>query len=173
MAATYTLISSSILSTAAGSFTFSSIPTTYNNLLIKTSTRASGSDYRIFGALRFNSDTANNYSDTYLEKADNTPLSSRHNDISFSYNIESPAALATADVFNSGEIYIPNYTLSEYKQYSEFTVGEIATTLNQHSVSVADLWRNTAAITSITLFPGGGWNFVSGSSFYLYGIKNS
>jgi hypothetical protein len=49
------------------------------------------------------------------------------------------------------------------------TVG-YATTIYATLVSV--LWSNTAAINSITLTDDAG-NYVSGSSFYLYGIKNS
>jgi hypothetical protein len=33
------------------------------------------------------------------------------------------------------------------------------------------LWRNTAAITAITIICYNGINFVSGSTFTLYGIK--
>jgi hypothetical protein len=33
------------------------------------------------------------------------------------------------------------------------------------------LWRNTSAITSITLTAGSSKNFISGCTFSLYGIK--
>jgi len=39
-------------------------------------------------------------------------------------------------------------------------------------LAIANLLSSTTAISSLT-FGGYGFNFVSGSSFYLYGIKNS
>jgi len=81
------------------------------------------------------------------------------------------SATATASTFGSAEIYIPNYAGSTTKPFSTFAVQENNTTA-AYIESGADLWGLTNAITSIALIAGG-YNFVSGSSFYLYGIKNS
>lgn len=170
---TYTLISSNVLASGASSVTFSAIPATYTDLVLRYSTRTDYADYRILGALRFNSDTANNYSNTILSKVDNTVASYRNSNNSFSFNVESDGTLSTSNTFGSGEIYVPSYTASQNKPYSDFTLMENNQNLNQQIQVIADLWRNTAAITSVTLFPGGGANFITGSSFYLYGIKNS
>jgi hypothetical protein len=170
---TYSLISSNVLTASAGSVSFNSIPATFTDLLLRYSTKTDYADFRVLGAIRFNNDTANNYSNTTLNKVDNTVQSNRYSSNSFSYDIESPSASGTANTFGSGEIYVPSYLVAANKPFSDITYGEINTGLNQQIYALANLWRNTAAITSITAFPGGGANFVSGSSFYLYGIKNS
>ena len=170
---TYSLISSNVLSSSAGSVSFNSIPATFTDLILRYSNKTDYADERILGAIRFNNDSANNYSNTYLNKVDNTVVSGRFSNISFSYDIESPSATATANTFGSGEIYIPSYLVATNKPFSDISFGEINTALDHQIYALANLWRNTAAITSITAFPGGGASFVSGSSFYLYGIKNS
>ena len=78
-------------------------------------------------------------------------------------------ANATSSTFGNTEIYIPNYTSSNYKSLYSDSVTEnngtqILLGLN-HS-----LWANTAAITSITIATATGGNYVQNSSFYLYGI---
>jgi hypothetical protein len=86
--------------------------------------------------------------------------------------------LATSSVFGSAEVYIPNYTATTSKVYSGFGAGESNVNfapagdseqgmINIYAGSVAV----TTAVTAITIDAPG--NFVSGSSFYLYGIKNS
>ena len=37
--------------------------------------------------------------------------------------------------------------------------------------AIVGLWRSTAAINEIKVFPTGGANFETGSTFSLYGIK--
>ena len=76
---------------------------------------------------------------------------------------------ATSNTFATAEIYIPSYRVSQHKQISMDSATENNATTAYRAVD-AGLWRSTAAITSIEL---DGSNFVSGSSFYLYGIKNS
>ena len=81
------------------------------------------------------------------------------------------AADTTANTFNSHEIYIPNYTGSNYKSFSKDGVTE-----NNATEAFAELnallLSNTAAITSIGInVYGGGGNFAHDSSFHLYGIK--
>ena len=76
---------------------------------------------------------------------------------------------ATANTFGSMEIYIPNYRGSQNKSVSVDSVSENNAT-TAYAVLTAGLWSNSAAITSITLLPEVGPNFVSGSTFSLYGI---
>ncbi len=76
---------------------------------------------------------------------------------------------ATSNTFASADIYIPSYLATQNKPVSIDSATENNAT-EAYRAATAGLWRNTAAITSINLEGG---DFVSGSSFYLYGIKNS
>jgi hypothetical protein len=84
-------------------------------------------------------------------------------------------ANSDANTFGSSEVYIPNYAGSTNKVLSSTSVTEKNATAPGSVLLAASahLWSNTAAITQIKLTPGSGTNFVSGSRFDLYGIKNS
>ena len=177
MPSTYTLISSNVLSSTAASVTFSSIPSTYTDLVIRASVRNSGDNGNNTAAMSttFNGDTATNYSWTYVYASVSTsPISgqtSAYNNIQ-GYFISNGSS-STASTFANTEIYIPSYAGSNKKPVSYFGAPETnSTTLDGNSIGAA-LWQGTAAITTILLKPVYGANFVSGSSFYLYGIKNS
>jgi len=82
------------------------------------------------------------------------------------------ASNATSNVFSSGEVYIPNYTSSTQKPSYGFSAAEDSAT-PAYLTLTANLGTATTAISSITFLSINSNNFVSGSSFYLYGIKNS
>jgi hypothetical protein len=173
MPSTYTRISSNVLSSSAASVTFSSIPSTYTDLVLRVSTRTTSVD--VDGSavrVNFNGDNSSVYSTTILGGSGSAASSATSADTYgwFSYNGMASAG-NTANTFASGELYIGSYTASQNKQMSSFYVSENnATAANMNSNAL--LWRNTAAISSIVLSVGSA-SFVAGSSFYLYGIKNS
>jgi hypothetical protein len=173
MPSTYTLISSNVLSTTAASVTFSAIPATFTDLVLRISARDSFSNGNgVSIKLRFNSDTASNYSWTLLEGSGSFVGSSQASNQSGRTDFEASSdAGQTANTFGSTEIYIPSYTVSQNKPISGIGASENNSATAHRMGASANLWRNTAAISqiSITTFQ----NFVSGSSFYLYGIKNS
>jgi len=171
--ATYTLISSNVLSSSAASVTFSSIPSTYTDLVLRISARCA--DTGTYAGLKFtlNSDTASVYSYTVLYGTGSSGLSDRNSALAnarapFSINADN----ATANSFGSLEIYIPSYLASQNKPISTFGASETNATASYMGAS-ANLWRNTAAITSIQISEIFGTNLLSGSSFYLYGISNA
>ena len=175
MASTYTLISSQVLASSASTVTFSSIPATYTDLVLRVSAR--DNDTGAFQQLRitFNGDTATNYSYTNLYGTGSSAFSIGPATANFNYiNFQSSDSNgATANSFGSSELYIPSYTVSQNKPVSMFSVSETNATATNMGAT-AGLWRNTAAITSLTMVPAfTSGNFLTGSSFYLYGIKNS
>jgi hypothetical protein len=82
-----------------------------------------------------------------------------------------PGTAATSNTFGNMEIYIPSYTVSQNKPLSNFSVQETNAT-TAYIRSDAMLFRSTSAISSLTI-DANTFNFAIGSSFYLYGIKNS
>lgn len=170
MATTYTLISSSILTGSQASVTFSAIPSTYTDLCLKISDRQDSAGVSNYTNVTFNSDSGANYSRVYLAGSGSAASSNLSSGLAF-FRYLSDGSSATSNTFASNEIYIPSYTVSQYKPLSIFSVTETNAAATDMQANAA-LWRTTAAITSIQLTPSSG-NFVSGSSFYLYGIKNS
>jgi hypothetical protein len=173
--ATYTLIDSEVLTSSQASVTFSAIPATYTDLVLRISARTNNAGTVTDSIeITFNGDTASNYSTRIVAGSGSAAFSDQ-----YSNNVPSRAwygatgNTATASTFGSTEVYIPNYLVSQNKQISIFGLGETNATAAYRS-AVASLWRNTAAITSILLDPlDGSASFQTGSSFYLYGISNA
>ena len=170
MANTYTLISSNVLSGAAASVTFSSIPSTYTDLVIRTSTRTDGPNVGSYFTYYYNSDTSSK-SVTYLERDNANVVASFRDTVNEAWGA-STAASATTNTFGSAEVYIPNYAGTDNKPSSAFGAGESNAANGPRMAISANLTQLTSAVTSITL-SGGDGSFLAGSSFYLYGIKNS
>jgi hypothetical protein len=172
VANTYQLIASNTLSTTAASVTFSSIPGTYTDLVLKMSVRTSNTGVTYNNLLVTFNGASSGYSRTRVYGDGATAASSRSsNQAYFIWTFGSDSADATSNTFANNELYIPSYTASQNKPTSLSLAHENNTT-TAYITAQADLWSNTAAITSITL-DGNSSNFVSGSSFFLYGIKNS
>jgi len=79
----------------------------------------------------------------------------------------------TANTFNSGEVYIPNYTSGSFKQiiYDGATSNNSATAYWQQDFYAA-LYRNTAPVTNLQFGTFNGGNFVQNTTFTLYGVSN-
>jgi hypothetical protein len=175
MAPTYELIASNTLSSSAAEVIFSAIPATYTDLLVKVSARndISGQVNSLL-TMRLNADTASNYSRTRLYASGTFGAFSERNsnqgnqtDVSF---FNGPAA--TSNTFGNAEIYIPNYVATTAKSVSGNSAVENNSASDASVGAHAYLYRGTAAITTIRFNIVSG-NFVSGSSFFLYGINNS
>lgn len=174
MPVTYSLIASNTLSSSAASVTFSSIPNTFTDLVLRFSGRTStGSGSGYAAQIEFNGDTSTNYSYRNIWNTSSTAVGSwsSSNDTYASLLGAINTNANTANTFSSVEIYIPNYTSSNNKPLSAIN----ATENNDPSfviAATANLWRNSAAINQIKITTAAS-TFASGSSFFLYGIKNS
>jgi hypothetical protein len=170
MANTMTLIASSTVSGAtAANMTFTSIPSTYTDLLLKISARIGDANTWSDFLVSFNG-TTTNYSDRFVYGAGAS--TGTGTDTGAGLQTRTSTTANTANTFGNTEMYIPNYTGSNYKSASYDQVSENNAT-GAIAILTAGLWSNTAAITSITLTPISSNNFVQYSTAYLYGIKNS
>ena len=172
--ATYTLISSNVLASSAASVTFSSIPATYTDLVLKVSARSDDSAVTRALTIAVNGGT-NLSSYTYLlgNGATIEPGNGGSQD-SVQLTSSLNSATSTSNTFNNAEIYFPNYLSTGSKPMSAFAVTENKATTAVTSIT-AGLYRTTSAINTITvsLNTAPTNKFVANSSFYLYGISNT
>jgi hypothetical protein len=129
---------------------------------------ATRNNYRLV----FNGITSAIYSSTYIYGINGTTASSRGSaDVSM-VNLDLNAATSTTNTFASNEIYIPNYLSTTKKVTSSVGTSEDNSTTSGLNAATAGLADITSALTSIQINPQTS-NFVSGSSFYLYGISKN
>ena len=167
MPVTYKLISTVTVSTAtAANIEFTSIPGTYDDLIIFASLRGNTAQIYEIVNLEFNG-LSTNLSSRGLEGNGATASSYSNPTI---YINAADGANATASTFSNHFIYIPNYAGSTNKSVSVDGVMENNATTAYASLQ-AGLWSQTAAITSIKIKPTG--SFVQYSTATLYGIKKS
>ena len=164
------LIASYEATGTVSSIDFTSIPSTYTDLVLKLSLRPNAGGTNNI-TIQFNSSTG-----TYTVKRLVGDGSSAASDSSGVANYLSAgyggSSTATANTFGNAEIYIPNYAGSNAKSISSDSVNETDGSGTYMSLR-AGLWDGTGAITSIVMNGDGTNSWVQYSSAYLYGIKNS
>ena len=177
MAATYIPIASTTLSTTAASVTFSSIPQTYTDLVLRWSGRSdtAGTGYQNTKITLNGLTSGTLTSQTWLQNLAGAASSNRWSTAYpgyFWWEFQTPSAGWTSNTFSSYELYLPNYTSSTSKPSSVYGVAENNTTDPYWMIASANLTATTSAISEIAVAVTSG-NFVAGSTFHLYGIKNS
>jgi len=165
-------IAQETLTGSVTSVTFSSIDQGFTHLQIFASLRsdqaAESDDIEII----FNGDAGSIYDDQRLT-ASSTGVSAQAVRAQTAITIgTSEAASSRANSFGLLNATINNYTASiEHNiigQSARF--GDVSADTDCVLVFRAGKHRSAAAITSITIFPRLGTNYVSGCTFYLYGI---
>ena len=165
-------IASTTLSTASSTVTFGSIPADYTHLQIRVlskSTTTTGTD--AYGILRFNTDSGANYSyhglyangsAAYGDIAGaNTTFALFYDTMRSATGFENKFGVTVIDVLDYGNTN-KYKTVRALGGYDSNDYGFIALTSSN--------WRNTAAISTVTLTLGSG-DFATYSSVSLYGIK--
>ena len=155
--ATYTPIATTTLGSAQTSYTFSSIPSTYTDLVLVISVLGNGPQYARY---RFNGDTGTNYSFTGVSGDGSSASSGR----------ASSAAGLNLGLNNANAINILNVL-----NYSNTTTYKTCLATRRDASFGVDqyvgLWRSTAAINSIEFYSPN--NFNAGTTLTLYGIASA
>ena len=157
MTATYDKIAAYTAPSAVSSYTFSTIPSTYTDLVLV----ANGSTSTATGNIRiqFNGDTASNYSNTRLLGDGSSASSARNSGAPYSA---------------IGDWGTDRCTLvTSFQNYSNATTNKTVLSRSGSEGFVSAyvaMWRSTAAITSIAIFKTSA-DFTTGTTFTLYGIK--
>lgn len=159
---TYTPIANTTIGTAVNSVTFSSISGVYRDLVLVVNW---GNSATTGFQIRFNSDTASNYS-YVIAQGDGTTKT----------NLSS----SSANVIPMGYVWNPNtVTGNSIINIMDYSATDKHKTVllrdNETYVGtdmIAARWASTSAITSIQVFGGSSSNFTVGSTLALYGIAS-
>lgn len=158
---TYVALDKVTVGTAVSFATFSSIPATYTDLVIVANGNTSA---LVDTYLRFNGDsTSGLYSTTRLYGNGSTAASDRY---------------ANQNHILSGDFNTTSNTstIFQIQNYSNASTFKTSLIRSNYAGSIVfanvGLWRNTAAITSVTISTSSG-NFAVGSTFSLYGIASA
>jgi hypothetical protein len=161
----------------AQSYTKSSIPDTYDHLCLQASVRVSNAVYYNTCYVNFNGDTGANYDTKAFYTGGASVYGGQHTGGTFFNYIYSTGASATANLFATIRLWIPNYANTDgYKQMiCEFGM-PAPTATDWHAINGqgAHQWRSTAAIDEIELATDNALRyFVEYSTFTLYGINGA
>lgn len=158
---TFSQIASTTLGSAAATVTFSSIPSTYTDLVlvvngVETTNRIDATVTVGNGTV----DTGTNYSRTGLS-GNGTSASSYRTTNETSFAIDAAGAANGAAFFT--------FNLMNYANTTTYKTGLARITgPADYTRAVVHLWRSTAAINIMTIT--GNYTFKTGSTFNLYGI---
>lgn len=161
MPKTYEPIATYTAPSAQASYTFSSIPSTYTDLVLVFSGSATATSYI---SLQYNGDTASNYSVTLLRGDGSVATSSRYSTTEIYASISATNTTAINNVI---------FQIQNYSNTTTFKTN--LSRANNAGVSTeagVGLWRSTAAINAVKVSSPTN-NFATGSTFTLYGIKSA
>lgn len=157
----------------SGGIAFNNIPQTFTDLKVLTTIRDGRTD-AAFSNVRFglNSNSSSIFSSLNIFAVVGSSGSSVWtNMVATDYSLYCVGSVATANTFSNSEIYIPNYTGSNFKQVMmDNTVENNSAGTNANILLVnSSLFRSTSPITSMSFVPINGV-FQQHSTFTLYGI---
>ena len=153
---TYTPIATTTLGSSVVSYTFSSVPSTYTDLVMVFNGTA-GNNL----SLQFNGDTANNYSATRLRGDGTSATSSRWTNIGSMYGSYS-AGIQTSI-----------WQIQNYANSTTYKTGlNRGGGASDQVEAYVGLWRSTSAITSVTVIAPSS-TMSAGATLTLYGLASA
>jgi hypothetical protein len=170
---TMTLIArTDVTSSSNLSYTFSSIPQTYTDLLIISTNQSSGAAIdSLF--VRINGDTGSNYGGILFRWTQGIGTDGGYiSNNQYFTCVLSPGTTSYSSIYGGNTLYFPNYVNSSTAKGWNVKGGSSTAVSNSSSTSwiASGQWTGTAAITSITL-SGYGLYPTSNTTFSLYGIS--
>jgi len=159
---TYTPIATTTLSSAASSYTFTSISGAYTDLILVATFVPGATNFDIQVG-NGSADGGGNYSSTRLSGNGTSASSDRqlNNTTGMLGNVTNPTT-------------VPIHVITQFNNYSNTATNKTA--LSKYNVSdsytfrISGLWRNTSAINTIKIHSTSGQNIPSGCTFTLYGL---
>ena len=174
-----TLIESKVLSVAASSATFSSIPQTYSHLSLRLKLRSTKVDSDPAQSwddlsVHVNGDTGSNYSIVrmYYNTYGNSHAGNAYGGITRIAPGLMPTATAASDNFGSADIDFTDYRGASHKivlSRGGFSAEHATRGIEGQTTTNAQSWDDTAAITSLAVSFATG-NLEAGCRLDLYGV---
>lgn len=154
--ATYTPIATTTLSSNQATVTFSSIPSTYTDLILIGNAKDSNN----YTGLRVNNDSSALYSRTIMTWNGSTASSSRTSGANTLYVGG-----------NDTNFEVTIYNFQNYANTNVYkTIIGTQKIANATSLASVGLWRSTSAINEIDIYSVSGTTLLAGSTWTLYGI---
>jgi len=164
MTATYEKIATNTITTNTASYTFTSIPGTYTDLvlIIGNAEHSNASQ----NTIQLNSDTGSNYSRQALSASDTSNTGQRIGGTVMYLDWNGYPSV------NGSKDYTGVWNFMNYANTTTYkTVIGRGSSASTGVVASAGMWRSTSAITSIKLIPANPSFFISYGVYTLYGIK--
>lgn len=168
-APTYEMIATHLISSSTNSYTFSNIPSTYDDLIIVGANLSSNLQQTMYG--RFNGDTGSNYNRAW-QAATNGYGINQSAAVVFNNSagiLVGPTNLGLSSAQSAGFILeINQYANTSYPKVSicKFFQAQQISEMN------TSMWNNTSAITSIQLYLTSNAN-INSARFTIYGVKKA
>lgn len=170
MPLTYEPIATTTLGADTASISFGSVPNTYTDLRLiitaRTDRASTGSDTIL---LRFNNDAASNYSYTQLTSDGTTAATSLSASTTQILGGLAPRNNNTSGIFGLTVIDIFSYAGSTHKSTLATAYADISGSGNVYNI--VGMWRNTSAITTVSIHLSSTFKYLTGTTATLYGIK--
>jgi len=161
MAKTYEPIATTTLGSASATVTFSSISSSYTDLILVGNIVGQSATGGL--QMRLNSDSSSNYSYTFLNGDGSSASSSR------------ASSQTEASISFSNSTTVPSSFITQIMNYSNTTTFKTLlsrSSSNGNTLAYVNLWRKTPeAVNRIDIITSGGYTINTGSTFTLYGIK--
>jgi hypothetical protein len=164
---TYEPIATTTLGSNTNSYTFTSIPGTYTDLILICADLGAQSAQTIY--VQANSDTGSNYSHTWLNGNGSVAQSGRASNNSQGFAVGGSVAGLPSSIGAMGIMHIQGYsnTTTFKTAISRYNFGGAS----GETQAAASLWRSTSAINALKVYASGATNILAGAVFTLYGIS--
>ena len=170
------LINETILAQAVASITFADIPQTYRSLILIAQARCSiASELEGLG-WQVNADSGANYDYIILYSYGGTTNTA----YSAAYRAQTAAFIgccegdaSRANNFTPAKVQWDGYALADREKWAvahTAVFGNVSTNNDMYQNFTTSRWRNTTAITDLTVLAWGANDFMIGSRFALYGV---
>ena len=165
LASTMTPIANQTLNAAATSVAFTGIPNIYTDIVAVCQLVATSGTLQNAPQLRFNSDTGSNYSALALNGNGTSAASSKWSNQTVIY--ADYFGILQNDGIGQATINIMNYANTTINKSVLIRSGKG----NKETTATVGLWRNTAAIHTVTFITDSPQTFAAGTTFTIYGVK--